>query len=296
MSHRSITNHKALPYVGLVALAALYGSAPLWVQLTADVGDSVLQLWIRVMLAFLLLLPFPLGSGHALARKDWVLLITRVFTGWLLGTLFYYAACARSSAAEVAFLSSIPSAQLWAWAILGISLTLSMYLRWIVCCFGVALLYLQGPNFALSLGWDGKILALLSGLFLTLSSALCSLHTPRISTWHLTRIGVGMTSIILGIIIAANPVRIPDSISLLQLFYFAISAVHLIVCAFLAQYLARTLSTVTIGNVLTLEGVFAAVFAWLIFDQIPTLTLLLGGLFIIAASIERGTGQIEEAH
>jgi len=248
-------------------------------------ADAAVITWARAAFAVV----FLVVASPALMRKN-VLTIQGIknhygalcFSGSCLAihwaTFFLSVKVGGIAVATLGFASFPAFITFIEWAILREHVTRS---EWWRLLFVTAGLVLVTPSFTLAdRGTEGLLWGLLSGAtFGTLAvinrKALTKVDAFQVATWQ---------NIIVFLLLSFWALPRAPEVSLISWGWIAVLG---FICTGLAHLLfissLRQLHARTAGLIVSLEPVYAIIFAWILFNQVPSVRMILGGLLMIGA-------------
>ncbi len=274
-----MTRTQALISVHMVAL--LFGTCGILGELI-DADASVIT-WGRAVFAVLVLV---LASRYASARGKglfqhgrWCALI---FSGGMLAihwvTFFISVKVGGIAVATLGFASFPACITLIEWGILRERVTRAEWVR-LLCVTGG--LVLVTPSLHLSdAGTEGLLWGLFSGASFGVLAVINRRYLANVDAFHVA----GLQNLIVCLLLSPWALVQLPAVSLASWGWILILGVactglaHLLFVASLRKLHARTA-----GLVVALEPVYAIVFAWILFAQVPALRTVLGGVIMIAA-------------
>ena len=216
---------------------------------------------------------------HAVARCGWTGLGCALCYG--ASTVCFVEAMQRAGAANTLLIYSISPlvAGALAWLWLGERMRWYSVLAIVMCMAGVALIVSdQAPEANLA----GNLLALLAAILLALNFALAR-SRPLVDT---------SPALILGALLSAAigyAVGGPPQLGASQLAVLVLMAGLVLPAGFiLIQRGPRTIGAAEVGLLLLLEIVLGPLWVWLLLDEAPTSTVMLGGAIVLTAMFAHG--------
>lgn len=244
------------------------------------------QLWIRALVAGLIALCLSSHSGffqtlRSLPSREWGLIFVRAACLYPLGAVPWIVALQETQLGVLSFISALPLEAAWALIIYRIPVTRAAACWILLSILGLSLIC--DPRTIL--GARAELLALISTLFFSLGIVLRRSHCSSLSNMQLTALlcvlGAAQTALVAFLV--GEP--LPRSTAVSE--WGAIVGLGgLITCSmFLSNRGFERVSAALAGTILMLDCVFSPLLGYLLFDEVPTSMVVLGGLLIIASAL-----------
>lgn len=261
----------ARPALAAVALALSFVFMGVWARMMADGFGTFQQVYLRLLLAGLLavavfrrsLNPRELGR---LTPREWAGYGVRALLSYTVGVGLFTAAVLDAKLSTVSFVASLPVLGVMAWLLFGekVRATAIPFIAFSV----VGLVLMTSVRLDdLTLG-RGEVAAIVSMVGFNLGYLLARLHPPRMSNYQNTTLLLllGWIPLFALSLLAGEPL-VPSHVSARAWFGLAISSVLNIVGLVLINYVFTSLKAYVAGNLLLLEGIFAALVGFLLYGE-----------------------------
>jgi drug/metabolite transporter (DMT)-like permease len=273
-------------YLIILAAAVLFGTYGVWSKLMGDTFPIFYQAWVRSLLIILFMLPFMLATNsfQKIKRKDWpALSVFITFCVFTQAPLYYAFNNAPIGTVQLIFYATfVVAAYMVGRFYLGETITKIKLLSMVLAFVGLALVF---GTAVLAFAPLGLGLAMLNGVAsggeVASSKKIEQKYSPSLVVfwgWAFTLVSHLPISLLIG----EQQVPIAFDYSWLWLVIYAIvnaAAFWLIITGF--RYVDAS-----IGSLIGLtEVIFAVVFGAIIFDELLSLSVYLGGILIIVAAM-----------
>ncbi len=289
MSFKNKTEHEK-GTIAVVLGAVIYGMLPLVPRYLSTSFDIFQQVYLRLFVAFLLLLiifrkSISLQKIIKLPVKDKGWIFLRAFLYYFLGVGLYTYAVLITKISNVAFIAAIPMTALFGFFLLRERITLSKALLVALSAVGVFIISVKEFGGALNFG-IGEIAALFSSFFVSLGLVTrkwqkSSLNDQEIALIMLLSASIQffIASIIFG---EGLPMSGWSNGIIFVLFLGGLMNAFL---SFFMNYGLARVKAVFASNIISLDAVFATVFAFILFRELPNSKELFGGVLIIVSAL-----------
>lgn len=276
--------------LALIGLAFTYASFGFFTRYLSVSFGFFQQLYLRIfaglMIGFLIFgKNFDFSKLKKITLKEWLLLISRGVTYYLLGAALFNKAVLLTKISTVALIGSIPMTAILGFLILKEKLTLKKILYISLSFIGVIIISVNNfSNFSWGLG---EFLAFISCFFVSLSITFRRYQTRLLNNVEITQI---MLSVAFITILTASLLT-KESLSAVG---WSINTVMVILIAGLMNVLMiwftnygfEHIKTSIAANILTLEVFFAVLIGFLLYQEIPNFKELVGGILILFSVIQ----------
>lgn len=288
MLENASERHKGI--IALLALAMMYGFTALITRYLSLSFDLLPQIYLRLGVGFLLSMFFFRMHLHTeklatLPHREWGILVARAFLYYLLGVTLYNEAVLLTKVTNVVLVEMIPITAIFGFILLKEPFTFKKAGIIALSMLGVCIVALRDTSSLLTFGL-GEVVALLSSAFIALAFISRRWHSPilndhEIATYTLffATLMILSTSLLHG---DALPIR---GWTLGSTLVVLLGGVLNVGISFLPNYGFARIDAVLASNILTVQVVFAALGAFLLFGETPLVHEILGGVFIIGAAI-----------
>lgn len=285
--------------VALVILTLFYASMGIFARYLNVEFKLFQQVYLRILAAVIVgaiifsnQLDF--SKFRKLAIKEWVLIIFRAVTYYVLGVTLFTKAIVTAKYSNVSFISAIPTTALLGFIILREKITWQKILFMLLAFFGVLLISVKDYFHVFSWGL-GEFFALLSAIFVSLSNVLRKWQSTVLNNRELSEItlffaffGLLITSFFLN---EGLPI---SGWSLGTIAVIILAGLANVVIILLTNFGFHKVNAVMASNILTLESVFAVLIGFLFYHELPILKELIGGALIISSVIQMNKLEAKE--
>lgn len=247
-------------------------------------------MYLRIFVAFLasILFFFPfirLKKIISAPKKDLVLLVTRSLSLYVGGVVLGSQAVILTKYSNVAFISALPMIAILGVLLLGERLTLKKGFYIVMAVFGVMLIAVQDFSNVLHFG-TGETLAFLSTICIALSYIARKWQSDHLNDQEITvgMLFLGMLSVFI-VSVGSGEQFSFHSFTTGLVIILLLSGFLNAFGMFLTNYVFNRVEAIIANNFLTLSTVFALIFGFIFFQELPTLKELLGGAIIVTSVI-----------
>lgn len=247
------------------------------------------QFYIRMFLAFLLAF-FSFRSYSILKKlktiptKDWLIIIFRTISYYLIGTVLYVLAVLNTKIGNVAVIGSLPLVAVFGF-LLGEKFTWKKLLFVLLAFLGTAIMGIT--NYKDLLAWNkGDLLALISVIFFSLSYVARKWQSNALTNREITTLIFFFATVLFLISSFFLKEGLPTNIIDINfLFFFLLGAILNVAGMFLTNYGFEHVDNVLASNILTLEAVFGILLGLVFYREVPNLKEIIGSILIISSVI-----------
>ncbi len=274
----------------VVLVSVIYGMLPLVPRYLSTSFDIFQQIYLRLFAAFLLVLiifrkSISLQKIIRLSAKDkgWVFL--RAFLYYFLGVGLYTYAVLTTKISNVAFISAIPTTALLGFFLLRERITLVKIFLVALSACGVFVISIKQINGAFSVG-VGEIAALLSAFFISFGLITRKWQKSSLNDQEIALLMLLSASFQFMVASAFFGEGVPTSgWSNGIIFVIFLGGLMNAGLSFFMNYGLARVEAVFASNLISLDAVFATLFAFVIFIEFPNSKELFGGVLIITSAI-----------
>jgi len=281
-----VHNKKAVLIAVLLTFSfALMG---VWVRMMGDSFGTFQQVYLRILFAGLLALYFfrkkmarnLLGS---IGRWEWSVYGIRAFVSYTVGVAAFTVAIQNTDLGVVSFVSSIPLLGLFAWLLFREKLPIAS-LPFVLLSI-VGLLFVTGFDYRDVRFGIGEVASLIAMIGFDIGFLMSRMHKKSRNNYENTTIILLLGWVPLFLIsLFRHEQLIPDSVSMIAAVGLIVSSVQNVVGLYAINYVFTNLKGYVAGNILLLEGVFAIVLGYILYDEKLTWSLTVGGLIIMGCA------------
>ncbi len=276
--------------ISLIFLALIFASMGLFARYLSTSLLLFQQVYLRVGAAFLLGLFFFRDNLNfrkltKITKKEWLLLIFRSITSYLLGVTLYTQSIVLTKFSNVSFIGALPIVAILGVMFLKEKLTFKKFLLVLAAFLGVVLIVVKDYSHLFVWG-QGEILAILSTLAFSISYIARRWHDDLLNNQEITQITffVSFILILATSIIAGE--GMPDTNWNRSLVLAILGAgLFNVINLFLTNYGFQKVDAIIANNILTLQSVFAIILGFLFYREVPIFTELIGGIIIVLSVI-----------
>jgi len=276
--------------IALVALAIVYASTGLFIRYLSTGFQLFQQVYLRILAAFLLGLVFfrrdiDFSKLQKISRNEWLLLIFRAFAYYVVGVTLYSQAVLITKYSNVSFISAIPMSAIYGFILLKEKATFGKIAYITLAFIGVLFISVTDYRYIFSWGY-AEVLALLSTASYTLSLVARKWQSNLLNNKEITLLLFFITIVFL----VCSSLLFGEGLPLKQWTWgllLAIAGTGLLNLSimFLSNFGFKYVEAVHASNILTLDAIFAAMFGFIIFKEIPTFKELIGGAVILVSVV-----------
>jgi drug/metabolite transporter (DMT)-like permease len=275
---RNWKSSSALALTALVGATAVWGSTFIIVQNAVGRMPVMDFLAVRFSIATLVMILFRPSCLRCLTRRSlWQGFVLGIFLG--LGYITQTFGLLSASAAVSGFITGmfVVITPVMAWLILRHSVNRNTWLAVVLATFGLALLGLHGWAVG-----NGELLTLGCAIFFAIHIVLLGAWSSNNETYSLTLVQIATVAIISLLVSAPGGITLPPDSGVW--IAVGITAVLATALAFLVQTWAQSLvSPTSAAVVMTMEPVFAGIFAVIFGGNELTIRILIGAACVLAA-------------
>ena len=269
-----------LAITALIAVTAIWGSTFIVVQNAVSQMPVMDFLAIRFTVAALVLFLWRPRCLKGMTRQGWVRSIL-IGISLCLGFITQTYGLQYTSAAVSGFITGmfVVITPLFSWVLLRRSVNLSIWLAVALATIGLIFLSLKGWSIGI-----GELLTFLCAVCFALHIVSLGEWAARYDTYGVALIQIGVVAIISMVAAIPNGITLPPNITVWGA--VILTAIFASAVGFLIQTWAQTIISPSRAAVtLTMEPVFAGIFAVFIGSEQLTLRLMIGAAFVLSAML-----------
>ena len=284
-------SNKQKGILALIGLAVVYSSMGLFVRFLSLSFTFFQQIYLRLFAAVIIgFIIYNRSFNYSKLRKikltEWLLLIFRAATYYLLGLALYTKSILLTKISVVSFIGSIPMTAILGTLIYKEKITYKKIIYLLLSFVGVMIISVH--DFSSIFDWRlGELLAFISVVFTSLSIVLRKKQTKLLSNIEMSQIILVMAFIMLFF----TSFFVKESLPFIgwstnTIIVLITAGIANIIMIFLTNYGFEKIQTVVASNILTLEMFFAVLIGFLFFREIPSLKEIFGGVLILFSVIQ----------
>lgn len=260
-----------------------------WVRMMNESFTTYQQIFWRFFLAAVLVW---ILFGHKfnktifkeLSPKDWSIYVIRAGLNYGLGVLFFTVAVLHTKLSVVSFISSLPIMGLLAWLMFREKLDKRAIPLILISVVGLALISGITPtSFSLGLGAGAAIISMLG---FDTSWLMVRFHKKSLTNFHNTTLMLSFAWIIpLILLLFKHQAFIPKHINDVAWIGLFLSVVLNITGVYILNYIFLNLKGYVAGNILLVEGIFAVIVGYFVYNEKVNLNELIGAIIIIVCAL-----------
>jgi len=281
----------------LILLSFVFASMGLFARYLSTGFLLFQQVYLR-MLAALIVGSFVFRNEIKIAHfkklliKDWLIILLRAVSYSLFGIILYTQAIILTKYSNVSFISSLPMTAVLGFVLLHEKCNVKKVALIILAFFGVLLISVKDYSHIFNWG-AGELFALSSTVFFALSYIARKWQSDILNNKELTVINFFVAFLVVFIASIVKGDGLPVTGWHWELFLVVIGAgIFNILNVYLTNYGLQKVEASLASNILNLETVFAIIFGFLIYKEMPILKELMGGVIITLGVI--GMNKLEE--
>lgn len=285
----STTKHKTAIYFAIWQ-ALSFVLMGIWIRLMSDSFTVNQQVFWRLFLAFIAAWvvfgrKFNKNTFKQIRNKDWFIYLLRSILNYSVGVFLFTIAVLNSNLAVVSFISSLPIMGLLAWLFFREKLDIKALPFILVSIIGLFMVSgVDGSNFVIGMG---ILAAIVSMLGFDISYLLVKYHPKKLNNFHNTTLILSFSWIVpLIVLIFNNEPILPTDLSALALIGLVGSIFFNIIGLYTLNYIFSNLKAYVAGNILLLEGVFAAIIGYVFYKEQLSLQEIFGASIIILCAYQ----------
>ncbi len=277
--------------LALVGLAIVYASMGIFVRYLSLSFAFFQQIYLRLFTAVVIgFLIYNRSLNYQKLKKikpeEWLLLIFRATTYYLLGLALYTKSILLTKISTVSFIGSIPMTAILGMLLYREKITYKKVAFLLLSFIGVVIISVK--DFSSIFDWRlGELLALISVIFTSLSIVLRKNQSKLLSNNEMSQIIMTMAFIMLFFTSFFAKESLPlTGWSATSILIVIIAGLANTIMIFLTNYGFEKIQTVIAANILTLEMFFAVIFGFLFFREIPSAKDVIGAVLILFSVIQ----------
>jgi drug/metabolite transporter (DMT)-like permease len=278
--------------LALIALAFVFASMGIFARYLSESFTVLQQTYLRIFTAFILGLAFfykdiDFRKIRSLSTKEWLILILRSFSLYLIGVTLISKGIIISKYSNVSFIAALPMTSVLGFILLKEKVT-RQKIGYIVLGF-IGVLLIAVTDYKNIFNWGfGEFLALIASVGFALSYVARKWHSKLLNNKEITVIIFLISSILLFITSIGLGEGMPSTsnFSNFIIIILLISALFNVFNLLLTNYGFQKVDAVLGGNILMLEIVFAVCIGLILYSEIPTLKEALGGVIIAVSAYQ----------
>lgn len=257
------------------------------------------QVYLRIFAALILSLVFfknkiNLTKLKTVSKKDWLLLSTRALFFYVIGIPLFTLGVIHTKLGNVAFIGSIPLVAVFGVLLLGEKMTWKKLLLVTTAFIGVLLISVRDYSNLLSWG-RGEFFTLVSAVFFSLSYIIRKRQSDNLNNQEITTVLFAISVPILFILSLILREGVPVAALQSNILLAIVGAGFFnVINMFLTNYGFQKVEAILASNILTLESVFGVIFGFLLYQEIPFVKEIIGGILITLGVIGMNYVEKEE--
>jgi drug/metabolite transporter (DMT)-like permease len=276
--------------LAIISLTVVYGILPLIPRYLSTSFPLFQQVYLRMFIGFLISFlifrnQINVHKLQALPPKEWGLLVTRAAVYYLLGVTLYTQALLLTKISNVVLIGAIPSTAILAFILLKEPVSAKKISLVILSALGVFIISVKDFSHIFSFGL-GEMVALLSTLFVSLGLISRRWHSSALNDKEISTLLLLFASLLIFITSIVKGEGLPLSNWGWGVFLaLLLGGLLNTAVSFFMNYGFSRINAVLASNILASEPVFATLFAFLVFRELPLPKEILGGILVIASAI-----------
>lgn len=283
-------NEQQKGVLAIVLLTICYGILPLIPRYLNTSFELFQQVYLRQTVGFLFLVLFfhkqiDFQKLKRLPVKEWFIVALRAFFYYFLGVVLYTQSLLLTKISNVTFIGAIPMTAILGFFLLKEKLNVKKILLVLLSFLGVVSISVQDFSHIFSFG-KGELIALWSIFFVSLGSISRKWQSKTLNDKEVATLILFFASlfIFVGSIIKGEGLPTQNwhlGVVLALLLAGLLNAG----VSFLMNYGFARIDAVLASNLIALDPVFASLFAFLVFREVPLAKEVIGGMVIIGSAI-----------
>ena len=283
MKQNRLGAHHAVIVAVLLAFAfVLMG---VWIRMMSESFGTFQQVYLRILIAGVLALvffrnKFSKGLIKNLSQRDWSVYIVRSLMAYTVGVGAFTIAIQHAQLGTVSFISSLPILGLLSWILFRERLpvkSLPFVLLSVVGLLLVTKVNIHNIQFGV-----GELASIVGMLGFDIGYLMSRMHNKERNNYENTTILLLVGWIPLFALSILNNERLwPQHVTSLALIGLILSSIQNVIGLYAINYVFGNLKAYVAGNILLIEGFFAVIVGYLLYNEPLTLSLLLGGSIIV---------------
>lgn len=285
----NIHKTKTFPLLVCIYLAFQFSTMGIWVRMMKESFTTGQQVFARLFIACLIAVAlfkkqFSKTLIQNLSAKDWSIYITRSFLNYGVGVMMFTVAINSTDIATVSFVSHLPIMGILGWLLFREKVKIKALPFVLISVIGLLLIAnVDMSNFVLS---KAIITILIANVGFNISYLMVRFHKKEMNTYQHTTIILCFSWIIpLIYMFTQGDTLIPDSITLKASIGLLLSSTLNVLGLFLVAYVFTNLKAYVAGNVLLLDGVFAVLIGYIVYNESYNSKQFIGAAIIILCAI-----------
>lgn len=277
-----------LALVGLAIIYALMGVFARYLSISFQLFQQVYLRMISGLIIGLIIFSKKLNYSKLkkISIKEWLIIIFRGLSFYLLGIALFTKAVLLAKISTVSFISSLPMTAILGFLILREKITWEKIAYILLALVGVVVISVKDTSSFLVWG-PGEIMALLSCIFCSLGIIYRRYQTKLLNNEEITQLMLLVGAIGLFITSIFMKEGLPVGGWNLNMLLIVIVAGLLNVLGMLFTNIGfEKLPTSLAANILTLEMLFAVIFGFVFYREIPGIKEIIGGVLILFSVIQ----------
>jgi len=285
-----IFSNKQKGIFALIGLAFTYASFGFFTRYLSLSFDFFQQLYLRIFAGLIIgFLMFGKNFDFSKLKKitsiEWLLLIFRAAAYYLLGAALFNKAVLLTKISTVAFIGSIPMTAILGFLILKEKITLKKIFFISLSFIGVITISVN--SFSNFVWGEGEIFALMSCFFASISIVFRKYQTKLLNNVEITQLQLFFALIFIFITSLFFKEGLPLNNWNINVFLIILlSGLANVLMIFFTNYGFEHIKTSIAANILTLEMFFAVLIGLIIYQEVPSIKEIIGGVFILLSVIQ----------
>lgn len=248
------------------------------------------QIYLRIFIAFILGF-FIFGKSlhfeklRKLSHKEWLLLLTRAAAGFAVGAPLWVAGFASAKLSNASFIDSIPMTAVMGFILLREKITVRKIFFLIMAFTGVVIISV--PDLMQIAEWGkGELLIFISAIFFSFRSITRKFHSTLLNDQEIAQMLHFLGFSIVFLLSLVFREGLPLSEWRWQILAATILAALLNVgIMYFMNYGYARIEASLAANTSQLESAFGIALGFILYQEIPTVKTLIGGILIVASVI-----------
>ncbi|HYK08060.1 MAG TPA: DMT family transporter [Candidatus Eisenbacteria bacterium] len=273
--------------IALIFVSLFFASMGIFARYLQFDFTILQQTYLRVIAAFFLSIIFFYKDLHfqkfiQLSYREWVLLLFRAITWYVIGVTFLSQAFITTVYSNVAFIESLPLTAFFGFLLLREKITFRKLIYVAIGFLGVVVIAVKDYSHLFTWG-HGELFALVSTIAFAINYVSRKWQGETLNN---KEIAIGMF-FISGILLVATSFFFHESLPRIESFSPFIGIILILAGAFnvmnvvLINFGFQKVEAVIAGNILMLEVLFALAIGFLFFGEIPQVKDIAGGILIL---------------
>lgn len=274
----------------LVLVAVAWGVLPIFPRFLSQSFALYQQLYVRIGSAFVFSILFfrkdlSLKKILRIPGKDLFLIVLRSLSYWILGAGAMTASLLLTKVSNVMFIQAIPMTAIFGVILLHEKFNKEILVLVVLSFVGILIVSVNDVNGLLRFGL-GELLSLFSVIAFSFSLVARKWQTDHLNDRELSTLSLFIAfilTIVISLIIKEGPLMWNGDFTLFGI--IIASGIIIAGMNFFLNFAYKRVEAIVSGPILSLEIFLSIIFAFIVFQETPTIRVGVGGILVLLSSV-----------